>query len=604
MPIPSQPPRLENVIGNQADVFTIPEETPEGTSALSYKSGWPAKSATALSAGGVPPQREYFNAVNKLLSQHAFFQQSGSLYQWNNQNNYLQGAHILGSNGKEYVAKQQNGPDTSAGVQDPVQDTNGTYWTSAGSSVAAGGGGLETDENGQLYVAKLKTPRSLDGVNFDGSAPVTRFAQCSTAAGTAAKTVTISNFTLVEGATIMVLFNNTNTASNPTLNVSNTGAHPIQWRKAGVSPSWLAANRLYALTYTGSAWQIQGDLTEACIQEGGGLSVDEDGKLFVDFDSMPTDKFEAMLKSIRVPIWLEADKAFYVNQATGSDTLDTGRGESTSKPFKTIQAAANYVSNNYNVGSYAAIINICAGTYEENIMVGDFSKTTGYILLKPMSGDEGKVIIKADIGNDKDNRVFRASGGLWILRDLELVCDIDSFTSTVNRTFSVIATVDYANVDIQGCRIKWNCQDVTDANKIYARVVYAAGNSRIRFRPQDISDKHIEFHKGSTPNLLVLAAEDSATIEFVATNDDVSQVTIDAWGECHEFCHLSNKTVFNRTRGAANFGIFNVPPDKTVTGIRYNISGGAACYTQGAGEDYFPGDRAGIVDTQNYSIYD
>ena len=281
MPIPSQPPRLENVIGTQADVFTIPETTPEGTAALSYQSGWPAKSATALSAGGVPPQREYFNAVNKMLSQHVFFQQSGSLYQWNNQNNYLQGAHILGSNGKEYVARQQSGPDTSAGVQDPVQDTNGTYWTSAGSSVAAGGGGLETDENGQLYVAKLKTPRSLDGVNFDGSAPVTRFAQCSTAAGTAAKTVTISNFTLVEGATIMVLFNNTNTASNPTLNVSNTGAHPIQWRKAGVSPSWLAANRLYALTYTGSAWQIQGDLTEACIQDGGGLSVDEDGKLFV-----------------------------------------------------------------------------------------------------------------------------------------------------------------------------------------------------------------------------------------------------------------------------------------------------------------------------------
>ncbi|OUO51676.1 hypothetical protein B5F76_09330, partial [Desulfovibrio sp. An276] len=315
MPIPSQPPRLENVIGNQADVFTIPEKTPEGTSALSYQSGWPARSATALSAGGVPPQREYFNAVNKLLSQHVFFQQSGSLYQWNNQNNYLQGAHILGANGKEYVAVQASGPD-SGGAQDPTQDTEGTYWTSAGSSVAAAGGGLEIGEDGKLYVAKLKTPRAIDGVNFDGSEPITRFAQCSTAAGTAAKTVTVNNFTLVEGATIMVLFNNTNTASSPTLNVSGTGAKPIQWRKEGVSPEWLAANRLYALTYTGTAWQIQGDITEACIQDGGGLSVDEDGKLFVDFDSMPTDKFEAMLKSIRVPIWLAANKAFYVNQAT------------------------------------------------------------------------------------------------------------------------------------------------------------------------------------------------------------------------------------------------------------------------------------------------
>ena len=261
------------------------------------------------------------------------------------------------------------------------------------------------------------------------------------------------------------------------------------------------------------------------------------------------------------------------------------------------------MSNNYNIGSYTAIINIGAGTYEESLMVGDFSRTTGSILLRPAPGEAGNVIIKADIGNDKDNRSFRASGGFWIIRDLELVCDIDSFTSNTNKTSSVIVAVDYANVDIQGCRIKWNCQEVTDASKIYGRVIYATGNSRIRFRSQEVSNKHIEFHKGSTPNLIVLAAENSATIEFAATNDDVSLVTIDVWGECSVFCNLANKTVFNRTGGAANLGLFNVPSDKSVTGKRYNIMGGAACYTQGAGEEFFPGDTAGSVDSANYSIY-
>ena len=34
------------------------------------------------------------------------------------------------------------------------------------------------------------------------------------------------------------------------------------------------------------------------------VAVDGTGKLYVDFASMPTGKFESMLKSIRVPVWL------------------------------------------------------------------------------------------------------------------------------------------------------------------------------------------------------------------------------------------------------------------------------------------------------------
>ena len=106
----------------------------------------------------------------------------------------------------------------------------------------------------------------------------------------------------------------------------------------------------------------------AMVQTGGGLAVDKTGKLYVDFASMPTDKFEAMLKSIRVPIWLTKNKNFYVNGASGSDTLDAGRGESTGKPFKTIQACVDYVCENYNIGPYNMVINVSAGTYIENIV--------------------------------------------------------------------------------------------------------------------------------------------------------------------------------------------------------------------------------------------
>ena len=126
-----------------------------------------------------------------------------------------------------------------------------------------------------------------------------------------------------------------------------------------------------------------------------GLVMQSDGSAAVDFDAMPTDKFEAMLKSIRVPIWLEANKAFYVNQATGSDTLDTGRGESADKPFKSVQACVNYVSSNYNLYIYNCTINITPGDYCKNqrLVLPLYTKSTGRIILSGNGDSPEDVII-------------------------------------------------------------------------------------------------------------------------------------------------------------------------------------------------------------------
>ena len=43
---------------------------------------------------------------------------------------------------------------------------------------------------------------------------------------------------------------------------------------------------------------------DALIRQGGGLAVGSDKRIYVDFSLMPTDAFEELLKSIRVPIWL------------------------------------------------------------------------------------------------------------------------------------------------------------------------------------------------------------------------------------------------------------------------------------------------------------
>nr|DAU20045.1 MAG TPA: Baseplate structural protein [Caudoviricetes sp.] len=138
MPMPSNPPFLSNVLGYAADVSVIPGTTPSGSGAFSYQSAFPQITAIPLTAGGVAPMREDFNAVFKLLSQHVHFLQSGSLYTWSNALDYLKGAHILGSNGVEYIAQASSGPNVpDVGAKNPVSD-DGTHWRAVNSGNDAG----------------------------------------------------------------------------------------------------------------------------------------------------------------------------------------------------------------------------------------------------------------------------------------------------------------------------------------------------------------------------------------------------------------------------------------------------------------------------------
>lgn len=86
------------------------------------------------------------------------------------------------------------------------------------------------------------------------------YAVCSTAAGTAAKTVSIPGITLKTGVEITVRFSVTNTAANPTLNLNSTGAKAIRYRNTAISAGYLAANRTYRFVYDGTYWQLVGDV--------------------------------------------------------------------------------------------------------------------------------------------------------------------------------------------------------------------------------------------------------------------------------------------------------------------------------------------------------
>ena len=109
---------------------------------------------------------------------------------------------------------------------------------------------------------KLTYKRLINGVEFDGSSDIYFYGTCSTAASTAAKTVTLQNgstFVLKTGATVIIKFTNKNSANSPTLNINGTGAKPIyRYGTTAASTSdgtsgWRAGS-VHMFTYDGTGW--------------------------------------------------------------------------------------------------------------------------------------------------------------------------------------------------------------------------------------------------------------------------------------------------------------------------------------------------------------
>lgn len=126
---------------------------------------------------------------------------------------------------------------------------------------------------------QLTTARTIDGVNFNGTAAISHYGTCDTAAATTAKVVACDNFVLVTGARIIVKFTVTNTGAvaSLTLNVNSTGAISIKYRNGNLpSTSTLTANRIYEFVYDGTYYQLVGDLdtnSNTTYSAGTGLSL-------------------------------------------------------------------------------------------------------------------------------------------------------------------------------------------------------------------------------------------------------------------------------------------------------------------------------------------
>ena len=97
-----------------------------------------------------------------------------------------------------------------------------------------------TPSSGSASTIKVTPQLKIDGITSDVTdKEINCYGECSTGAGTAAKTVSITKgtFALGAGAKVIVKFTNTNTANNPTLNVNSKGAKNIFHNGARITTS-------------------------------------------------------------------------------------------------------------------------------------------------------------------------------------------------------------------------------------------------------------------------------------------------------------------------------------------------------------------------------
>lgn len=308
-----------------------------------------------------------------------------------------------------------------------------------------------------------------------------------------------------------------------------------------------------------------------------GLKIGKDGSLDVDFGDMPTDKFEELLKSIRVPIWITGNKNFYVNGTTGSDTLDAGRGESAGKPFKTLNACLQYVSENYNLSRYTVTINVAAGDYgRENINLPSYQATTGKIVVQGVKGDCTAVRIGAQV---------LVYDRIYEVRDVTV--------QRSNVSSGIVGSIQAEAGSIDLVNVALDTRDITYGMGSYYPL-YAVTGGHIRIWATNDPDHPAGvtiIGNGNTISGWAMV-QTAGLLDFAADISITGGLVFEAAGVVvanHGTWLRSNSSMQNPGR------IPELVISGSYTGRRYSVATNGIISTRVAGADYLPGDITGSV---------
>ena len=271
---------------------------------------------------------------------------------------------------------------------------------------------------------------------------------------------------------------------------------------------------------------------------------------------------------------------FYVNGTTGSDTLDSGRGESAAKPFKTIQAAINYITDNYNVSRYTATIILAEGTYEENVRLYSYTSGGGHISIFGPNFTDGnpKAVILGSLSSNSD-------AGTWYFGRIKIQ-NKPNTNSTGTLGYYGISVASGVFLTIEGCVI-----DISEPGP--ANTWKAAMNT--------YNGGTIQIHSNSTDKGLVVNSGTATDVDYILVAANGSQIILDSdmeinsniknGGNVLEVYENSIFRVYTRS------GFSKPVISGTVTGKRYDAYLNGIINTRGGGTEYIPGTIAGTTAT-------
>lgn len=358
-------------------------------------------------------------------------------------------------------------------------------------------------------------------------------------------------------------------------------------------------------------------ITPYLVQAGGGLVVGDNGLINVDFSRMPTDKFEALLKQIHVPIWMTEAMSFWVDDVNGSDVLGDGRGTE-NKPFKTITAAVQYATANYNtVGFYSRII-VKPGIYAESVHLGTYSATTGHFILESADwSNPAKIAVNNSMYNYHEGRALSVqSGKYWVVSgmDMEYSYNLALVGGFRDNWAQVLYVGSGATADLYGCRAKLMLTGSPQDTWNYNMDLLCAENATVNFLPSDVINRTSLVSSGATGSA---APGDRVSISglFASMGSSVTFWGNNIDGIKADSAHMVFSGAFGGGGGAvfhgADGGQFIITDgyrtDWSITGAaatgrKYLLNTKAMLNTGGRGPNSMPGTVAGYVDSAAFAL--
>ena len=383
------------------------------------------------------------------------------------------------------------------------------------------------------------------------------YCECDTAAGTAAKAITVTNYTLFAGGSMKVKFVNKNTANNATLNINSQGAKALYYdgERASANNSWEAGETV-EVYYDGTSFYANS------VAGGGKFATGEKVKE-VGIDDEPTAGSENLVKSGGVAKKFAETVGEYLNIAS-----------STTEVNKLINSTGQIVNRNafncyrWDVEQYASIkikvpstatqsSNYSAFFSEDTQLVSTPENTSNYRTEKELSVPEGAKYFIVSIYNNFTVDSINISG----IFKSSLQNRVDGIEQTTINNSAAISTLNDA-VGLHTDIIEWHNSGYVLGSSGYLSVS-SSTNVSARIVKLGIGDK------------IICTISPTVSVPGGYTEQDLSNMTeADVYNEHIQLTTLSSSIVVNNRLELVSekdcYYIFNVASNRNITIIKAN----------------------------------